>query len=190
MLEHQGCRQRHRDVERIARGQEARQDQHPLGVQRPAHLDLALDIDQLARARPHPGRDPARLTEGEGARLQHRQPVDLTDCLAVGVDQHRLAGDLLVQFLADQVDPAGLLGDGLRDMDGVDHLDAIHISPVLGLADQVGQPANPQGEALGVAGQPGGALDHGRAGGCGQRTLGLVAGDAGDQAAELAFAVG
>ena len=59
-------------------------------------LGLALDIDHLALAETDPCGDPAGLAKGEAADLQHRQPVQLPDRLAVGVDQHGAARDLFV----------------------------------------------------------------------------------------------
>ena len=48
-------------------------------MQRATECDLAFDIDDLAAAKPHLSRDPARRAERESAEADHRQPVDLAD---------------------------------------------------------------------------------------------------------------
>ena len=51
------------------RAEEAREDQHALGMKRAAQLDLPFDVEHLTLAQPYPGSDPAGLAEGELAKL-------------------------------------------------------------------------------------------------------------------------
>src|SRR5947207_8656474 len=77
-------------------------------MERPAELDLAFDIDNLAAAEPNLRGDAAGLAEGEGAQADHRQPVDLAHFLAVGFDADRLAADLFLEAPVDAVATAEL----------------------------------------------------------------------------------
>ena len=63
-------------------------------MQRAAKLDLALDIDDLAAAKPHLGGDAARRAERKVAERDDREAIDLTDRLAIGLDADRPAADL------------------------------------------------------------------------------------------------
>ena len=48
-------------------------------MDRPAQLDFALDIDDLASAGPHLAGDASRPAECEAADLHDAQAIDLTD---------------------------------------------------------------------------------------------------------------
>ena len=68
LLEHQAGVERQRPVAAEPAAEKARQDQDALRMQRAAELDLALDIDDLAAAEPHPRRDAASACRTRGCR--------------------------------------------------------------------------------------------------------------------------
>ena len=70
-------------------------------MQRPAELDLTFDIDDLAAPEPHLCGDAGRCAEMEPAEGDDRQPVDLPDRLAIGLDADRLAADLFLEPAID-----------------------------------------------------------------------------------------
>lgn len=85
---------KHRRVKRIAASQEARQDQHAFGMDRPAEFDLALNIHDLAAAGPDPAGDARRLAEAKSAKLKHAQAIDLAaKSVAPNRDFCRIARD-------------------------------------------------------------------------------------------------
>ena len=70
-------------VEQQNRGDEAGEDQYPLGVDRAAHLHLAFDVDHLPLTDVHRGGDPRRLAEHVVAHAEYRQGVsECVDCEA------------------------------------------------------------------------------------------------------------
>ena len=105
-----GCRWAYRDARNDG------QDQHALGVDRPAQFHFALDVDHLALAQPRGGRDPRRPAEREVAQVDDRQAVDLADHRAAGVDQQGAALDLLQHVLPQTVGAIDLLVDRLLDV--------------------------------------------------------------------------
>src|SRR5579883_712948 len=72
-------------------------------MQGTAERDLALDVDDLAAAQPHPRGDAARNAERKTAQADDREPVDLADRGAPRLDADRLARDLLLQPSIDAV---------------------------------------------------------------------------------------
>ena len=78
-------------------------------MDRAAELHLALDIDQLAAARPHPAGDPGRPPEGEAAELDHAEAVHLADPTAGGVDQRHVLKNRLLRPVAQPRGAADLL---------------------------------------------------------------------------------
>src|SRR5262249_57806538 len=94
-----------------APAEKAGKDQHPFGMQRPAELDLALDIDDFAAAEPDPGGDATGIAKAETAERYHRKPVDLADFFAVGLDADGLAADLLLHAAVEPITTAELPRD-------------------------------------------------------------------------------
>src|SRR3546814_1904294 len=77
LLEHQAGRERQRSVDGEVAREVGGEDQNALGVEGPAQIDLALDVDHLAGTHAHPGSDATRPTEGEAAELHHAETVHL-----------------------------------------------------------------------------------------------------------------
>src|SRR3546814_10157305 len=73
LLEHQAGRERQRSVDGEVAREVGGEDQNALGVEGPAQIDLALDVDHLAGTHAHPGRDATRPTGGEAAELPHAE---------------------------------------------------------------------------------------------------------------------
>src|SRR5438552_16914537 len=138
-------------------------------MQRPAQGDLALDVDHLAAPQPDLRGDAARLTEGEPAEADDRQPVELADLLTVGLNTDRAAADLLLQTAIDAVAAADLRIDRRLDLDEADDILAGVARELVGFAQQIDKSARAGGQFVGVAGEPGRLLDDSRDGGAVQR---------------------
>jgi len=85
-------------------------------MDRAAELNLPFDIDHVALAELHAGGDSRGLPEREAAQLEDRQPVDLPDLRALGVDQDRTAFYRVLGAFADPVGAADLRVDRLLDV--------------------------------------------------------------------------
>jgi len=118
----------------------------------PAEFRLALDIDHLAGARPHPRGQPRRTAEHVAADLKHRQGVDLAHPRAVGVDQHRAAGDRLVAELAQPPGTAFALGRHPVDIGGPDPGRLALGCPEIGLLYEIGQEPGVERQPFGITG--------------------------------------
>src|SRR5690606_29592463 len=103
LLEDEGRMDRQRRLLRVARAEIRRKDQHAFRMDRAAELDLALDVDDLAVADPHVGRDAGRLAELKAAQAEHRKAVDLTDLRARSVDQEIVALDFFLKLFAQTI---------------------------------------------------------------------------------------
>jgi hypothetical protein len=93
-------------------GEETGQDQHALGMQRAAQLDLALDVDDLAGAEADAGGDAHRAPESEVGKVDHRQAVHAAHGGAVRVHQQRAVEHRLQRALAQAVEAPLARGDG------------------------------------------------------------------------------
>src|SRR5439155_5812757 len=96
LFEHQTCIERQGSNAAKAAAEKAGQDQHTLGMERTAKSDLALDIEHLAATQADLGGDPRGIAEGERAKADHRQAIDLPNPFASGFKPDRLAADLLL----------------------------------------------------------------------------------------------
>src|SRR6266545_7583432 len=111
-------------------------------MKRPAELDLAFDVDDLATAEPDLRSDAAGLAERGGAEADHREPVDLADRLAVGFDADRLAADLFLEAPVDAVAAADLRVDRRLHVRLADDFLAAIDGKLVGLVQQVGKGAH------------------------------------------------
>ena len=182
LLKHQAHRQCQWLVAGVAFGQEAGQDQHPLGVDRARQLDLALDVEQLALAQPAGGGDAGGLGKGEITQVQHRQAVDLPHHRALRGDHQRAAQHRLLQPVAQPVMAPDAGVDRLLHIGRTQGAAASLPAPVVGLAQQVGHAAHVGGQALAVAGQASAVVDHPAHRTAVQRQQLVAAGQRGQQA--------
>ena len=117
-------------------------------MQRPAELDLALDVQNLAITHADARRDAGRLTEAKTTELQHAQPIDLPDLGAIGIDQHRIVGDRFIGSLADAGEASVLLLQRLLDVAGGQHIVACLLRPEIRLANEVDDRAHAHRELV------------------------------------------
>src|SRR5437879_2415107 len=129
-------------------------------MQRPAELDLALDVDDLAAAEPDLRGDAARLAKGEPAKADHRQPVDLADLLAVGLDADRLAADLLLEAPVDAVAAAELRVDRRLHLKFANDRLAGIAGELVGFVQQVVEGTHARRYFVGIAGEARRLLNH------------------------------
>src|SRR5260370_23094599 len=131
-------------------------------MQWPAQLDLALDIDDLAATETDPGGDAARIAEGESAEADDREPVDLADLLAFGLDADRPAADLLLQAPVDAIAAADLRIDRRLYLRFADDVPAGVGGELVGFLQQIDKAAHAGRQFVGVARKPGSPLDYPR----------------------------
>src|SRR5574341_158892 len=131
-------------------------------MDRPAELDLALDVDHVTLADARAGGDPRRLPERVVAQLDHGETVDLADLLAGGVDQDRRSPDRLQHALADPAGTLALLVDGMLYILGCHRFATRTVCAIAGLAQQIDDRAQANRELLCVARQACRVLDHAR----------------------------
>src|SRR5690606_36484194 len=160
LLEDEGRMDRQRRLLRVARAEIRRKDQHAFRMDRAAELDLALDVDDLAVADPHVGRDAGRLAELKAAQAEHRKAVDLTDLRARSVDQEIVALDFFLKLFAQTIDTPRLRVDGFLHVPALDDGCAFALCPEARLAHEVRDVAIPRREFLRIADQARRMLDH------------------------------
>src|SRR6516162_4288861 len=131
-------------------------------MQRPAELDLALYVDHLAAAEPDTGSYAAGITESESAERDDRKPVHLADLFAVRLDTDRLARDFLLQAAIDTVAAAELGIDRPLHLGRSDDLFAGPNRNLVGLLQQIDDPAQAGRQPLGIAGKARRVLDRAR----------------------------
>src|SRR6516162_10721868 len=124
---------------------------HLADLQRPAELDLALYVDHLAAAEPDTGSYAAGITESESAERDDRKPVHLADLFAVRLDTDRLARDFLLQAAIDTVAAAELGIDRPLHLGRSDDLFAGPNRNLVGLLQQIDDPAQAGRQPLGIA---------------------------------------
>src|SRR6185437_938908 len=139
LLEHQAGGERKRARSAEAASQEAAQDQHAFGMQRPAQRDLALDIDDLALAKPDARADSAGMPERKAAKPRHRQAVYLADALARRFDAQRVAGYLFLQTLINAVPTAALGIDRRLQLCRADLVLFFHVGQVVRFLQEISQ---------------------------------------------------
>ncbi len=82
-------------------------------MDRPAELDLPLDVDDFSPTHTCGCGDTRRLSEAELPQRQHRQPVDLPHVLTAGIDEYGPPLDVLLDQAADSIYPTDAHLDGL-----------------------------------------------------------------------------
>ena len=131
----------------------------------PSLASRSMSVD-AARSQPHAGGDAGRPAEGEGAELKHGEAVDLADRRALGVDQHDAAIDGLLRPVAQAVGALDVLVDGAHHVLPGGHLALGLARPVVGLAHQIGDASDLDGQLLAVVGQARAFVDDARDAGC------------------------
>src|SRR5215831_6760966 len=162
LLEDEAGVKRKRPCLAEAPAEKAGKDQHPFGMQRPAELDLALDIDDFAAAEPDPGGDATGIAKAETAERYHRKPVDLADFFAVGLDADGLAADLLLQAAVDPITTTELRVDRALYFGRCNNLLAGARGNLVGLLQQIDNLAQPRRQPVGIPGKARSPLDHPR----------------------------
>ena len=144
----------------IAAGQKAGQDQHALGVDRPAELDLALDVDDLAAARPHPAGDAGRAPEAKPPSSTTLRPFTWPmrmPLVSIRAKSCRMSSWTRSRSRDDR---------RMRSRDGRLDIDARHngasgfAGAEVGLGEHVVDAVDDERELVGVIRQPGGVFDH------------------------------
>ena len=154
-------RKRKRLVDSVARAEKTREDQHAFRVDRPAHVDLALDVDHIPAPHAHGGGDAGGLAEDVVAQLQHGERVDLPDDGAARFDVNRLAQHFVLHKPGDAVEAENLGIDGLAHVLNADQFGACLRRPEIRLLQQIDDRLHLGGQPLAVADEPGGMVDHG-----------------------------
>ena len=102
-----------------------------------AHLTGLLDVRDLAAAKSDPRRDPRRPTEGVVAHVDHGEPVDLTDRLAVDFEADRARVVQFLEPLLGEVRAVPALPRCLQDVLAGNLVVTCLPRPVRGLSDEV-----------------------------------------------------
>ena len=131
-------------------------------MDRATELDLALDVHDLAAARPHPAGDARRPPETEAAQLEHAQAVHLAGAAADGVDQRHVLQNRFLRTIAQPRHAADLLVEGALDFGAADHRALGLAGPVVGFRQHVTDLIDQQRELAGVVGDPRGMLQQQR----------------------------
>src|SRR5579875_498307 len=110
LFKYQTRRQRHRCIQRIPAGEKAGKDQHPLGMQRPAELNLPFDVYNLAGSWANPAGNAGRPPKAVSAERDHAQSIDLADPRSARLDQRHIAQNHFDAALANTRCAPNLLG--------------------------------------------------------------------------------
>src|SRR5260370_40873671 len=129
-------------------------------MERPAELDFALDIDDLAAAEADLSGDAARSAKRECAEADDRETVDLADLLAIGLDADRLAADFFLHAPVDAVAATYLRIDRRLHLRLADDLFAGISGKLVGFLQQIDKGPHTGRQFVGVAREPGSLLDH------------------------------
>jgi hypothetical protein len=108
----------------------------------PTKLHFPLNVHHFALTGPDSRRDPGRPAERKSSELEHRQPIDLSDLGAVGVDVDRISQDLFPHPLLHAVGAESIRIDGTLHIPGRHDGAAILPCPVIRFAKQVRQIAH------------------------------------------------
>src|SRR5579859_991417 len=162
LLEDQARCERERALAPEPPAQEAREDEHALGMDRTTERHLALDVDHLALAEAHLRGDAARMAKAHAAQADDGEAVHLADPLALGLDPDRVAADLLLETPIDPVGAPAPRDDRGLDLGGADHCLAPGTCEVVGLLEQIREVAELGRELLGVAAHARRLVDHAR----------------------------
>ena len=129
-------------------------------MRRPAAVDLALDVHDLAAAEADARGDPRRPSEAVVADVVHRQSVHLPDDGAFRIDLDDAFGEEFVHALFDQVRAVDLLLDGVLDVARGDVLAVLVAGPVVGFDEQVDDLHHVQRKLGLIRDEPRTELDH------------------------------
>ena len=116
-----------------------------------AKLYLAFDIDDLAGTERDARGDPVGPAETKIPDLKHCKPIDLSDCLAFGVDRDGIAQDFLLHAVTKTAPTPHAACDRLLDRCQIDHIGAGFLSPEVSLPHDVRKQPDPRGELLTIA---------------------------------------
>jgi hypothetical protein len=138
LLEDEAGMQRQGPVEAKAATQNAGKDQHPLRMRGSAERDFALDVDDFAAAQAHPRSDAARDAKGGAPESRDKEPVNLADRSAFGLDAGRSFRNLVEEAPIDAVAAAEFSGDSRLDLGRADDLPFGVGRELVGFAQHIG----------------------------------------------------
>src|SRR6516164_7922931 len=128
-------------------------------MQGSAERDFALDVDELAAAQAHPRGDAARDAKGGAPEINDKEPVDLADRSAFGLDAGRSFLNLVEEPPIDAVAAAEFSVDRRLDLGRADDLPFGVRGELVGFAQHIGDRTHLDRHLAAIAGKARGVFN-------------------------------